>query len=384
MAKPAVDQLAAAAGQLATASTGLMEEGLPWYRDLGAQERAWVGQVAQAGIGAFIDWYRRPASQQQITVDVFGAAPPELARVLSLEQTVALVRTTIAVVESAIDELAVGSEEARAALREGVLRYSREIAFAAAEVYARAAEAQGAWLARIEAIVVDALLRDEMDESITGRLGSLGWQSSTPAVVVAGSAPSASDPSAGDALGLLRRAMQAQRLNVLTGIQGEVLLAVVGGSEDSTRVARLLVPHFGEGPVVHSAVLPSLASVGAGARTVLAGLAAARGWRDAPRPVRVDELLPERVLSGDADAASELIERVYAPLAEDDALLETAAVYLESAGSLEATARALFIHPNTVRHRLRRIAEVTGYSPSDPREAYVLRTALTTGRLADG
>ena len=380
MAKPAVDQLAAAAGQLATASIGLMEEGLPWYRDLGAQERAWVGQVAQAGIGAFIDWYRRPASQQQITVDVFGAAPPELARVLSLEQTVALVRTTIAVVESAVNELDIESEEARAALREGVLRYSREIAFAAAEVYARAAEAQGAWSARVEAIVVDALLRDEMDESITGRLGSLGWQSSAPAVVVAGSAPSASDPSAGDVLGLLRRAMHAQRLNVLTGIQGEVLLAVVGGSDDA-RIARLLVPHFGGGPVVHSAVLPSLASVGAGARTVLAGLAAARGWRDAPRPVRVDELLPERVLSGDADAVRELVERIYQPLAADAALLETTAVYLERAGSLEATARALFIHPNTVRHRLRRITDATGYSPADPRDAYVLRTALTTGRL---
>ena len=46
-----------------------------------------------------------------------------------------------------------------------MLRYSREIAFAAAEVYARAAEARGAWDARLEALVVDALLRGEADDA---------------------------------------------------------------------------------------------------------------------------------------------------------------------------------------------------------------------------
>ena len=50
-------------------------------------------------------------------------------------------------------------------------------------------------------------------------------------------------------------------------------------------------------------------------------------------------------------------------------------------GSIEATARARYIHPNTVRYRLRRIQEVTGYSATDPRDAYVLRLALTLGRL---
>ena len=36
---------------------------------------------------------------------------------------------------------------------------------------------------------------------------------------------------------------------------------------------------------------------------------------------------------------------------------------------------------NTVRYRLKRILDVTGYSPADPRDAYVLRLALTLGRL---
>jgi DNA-binding PucR family transcriptional regulator len=39
------------------------------------------------------------------------------------------------------------------------------------------------------------------------------------------------------------------------------------------------------------------------------------------------------------------------------------------------------VHPNTVRYRLRRIADVTGFSPLEPRDAFALRMALTIGRL---
>mgnify|MGYP002719579930 FL=1 len=38
---------------------------------------------------------------------------------------------------------------------------------------------------------------------------------------------------------------------------------------------------------------------------------------------------------------------------------------------------------NTVRYRLRRVSELTGWDPLVPRDAYVLRTAITVGRLAD-
>ena len=56
-----------------------------------------------------------------------------------------------------------------------MLRYSREIAFAAAEVYAAAAEARGAWDARLESSVVEALVRDEVGDQTLSRAGSLGW-----------------------------------------------------------------------------------------------------------------------------------------------------------------------------------------------------------------
>ena len=106
-------------------------------------------------------------------------------------------------------------------------------------------------------------------------------------------------------------------------------------------------------------------------------------WPDAPRPVAASDLLPERALDGDAEAIASLIDDIYLRLrAEDPTLLETVAAYLERSGSLEGAARELFVHPNTVRYRLRRVADVTGLTPTVPRDAWSLRLALALGRLA--
>ena len=355
-----------------------MEDSLPWYRELGAQERSWVASVAQAGINAFIEWHSAHGSNRALTADVFGAAPRELARVISLEQTVDLVRTTIEVVEAGIDDLA--EEKDRPRLRESILRYSREIAFSAAEVYARAAEARGAWDARLESLVVDALLRDELDESVLGRVNALGWTSSTSLMVLAGAAP-VGHPEA--SLDVLRRAALHHEVELLTGIHGTTLLAIAGGVVDAERTARLLAPHFGPGPVVHGEVMTGFLSLPEQAREIISGLRAVPGWPAAPRIVSADELLPERALLGDASAIERLIAAAYLPLAGDEALLATATSYLEQSPSLEATARTLVVHPNTVRYRLRRISEITGFSPTEPRGAYALRLALTLGRLAN-
>ncbi len=372
----AAAELTRASGTLATEATRRMEATLPWFRGLGPQERSWVALVAQAGISAFIEWCDTDRPSSALTDDVFGAAPRELARVISLEQTVDLVRTTIDVVESAIESLIPDAD--RPDLRLAALRYSREIAFSAAEVYARAAEARGAWDARLESLVVDALLRDEVDGDLVGRIGALGWAAHGSVIVLAGPAP-LGDPET--ALDVLRRAATHHGLDLLTGVHGTTLLAIVGGAEP-VRSARLLAPHFGPGPVVVSSPVTALAHVPRAARSALSGLHAAWGWSDAPRPVFADELLPERALSGDVEAHRALLAHVHRPLLADAALYDTACAYLERTNSLEATARALFIHPNTVRYRLRRIADLTGSSPTDPRGAFTLRVGLVLGRLS--
>ncbi|HBJ73366.1 MAG TPA: PucR family transcriptional regulator [Actinobacteria bacterium] len=352
-----------------------MEAEFPWYRDLGARERSWVGLVAQAGITAFVDWYEHPERVAEITAGVFGAAPRELARVISLEQTVSLVRTTIDVVEEAIESIA--DEQTRIPLREAVLRYSREIAFSAAGVYARAAEARGAWDARVEALVVDAFVRGDLDSTVLSRVSALGWSGQGSVMLIAGSPP-LGEPEL--ALAGLRRAATNHGVDLLTGIHGSTMLAIIGRVSATSRTARVLAAHFGPGPVVTSDELAGLDQVPAAARITMQALQLAHAWTQAPRPVSTHELLPERALAGDADAQKELIDRIFLVLATESNLLQTLACFLEESPSLEATARALFIHPNTVRYRLRRVTELTGLSAQDPRDAYSLRIALTLGR----
>jgi len=368
-------QLVRSTSGLTTAATQRMEAEFPWYRDLGARERSWVGLVAQAGITAFVDWYEHPERVAEITAGVFGAAPRELARVISLEQTVSLVRTTIDVVEEAIESIA--DEQTRIPLREAVLRYSREIAFSAAGVYARAAEARGAWDARVEALVVDAFVRGDLDSTVLSRVSALGWSGQGSVMLIAGSPP-LGEPEL--ALAGLRRAATNHGVDLLTGIHGSTMLAIIGRVSATSRTARVLAAHFGPGPVVTSDELAGLDQVPAAARITMQALQLAHAWTQAPRPVSTHELLPERALAGDADAQKELIDRVFLVLAAESNLLQTLACFLEESPSLEATARTLFIHPNTVRYRLRRVTELTGLSAQDPRDAYSLRIALTLGR----
>jgi DNA-binding PucR family transcriptional regulator len=140
---------------------------------------------------------------------------------------------------------------------------------------------------------------------------------------------------------------------------------------------------FGDGPVVAGPTVASLAEGHRSAADALSGLRAVVAWPEAPRPVRSADLLPERALAGDPEAEWQLIDRVARPLEEaGGALLETVEAYLGSGGVLETCARQLFVHPNTVRYRLRKAADLTGRNAADPRDALVLRVALAVGRLS--
>jgi DNA-binding PucR family transcriptional regulator len=377
----AVRRLEKATGPLANAAIARMEQKFAWYRNMPPENRSWVGLVAQAGIAAFTEWFRHPDQKAAVSADVFGTAPRELTRAVTLQQTVQLVRTTIEVVEDRIHELAEGEQE-EAMLREGLLRYSREIAFATAQVYAQAAELRGAWDARLEALVVDALLRGEADDAVRSRASALGWGAHSDIAVVVGTAPQDDAEAVVDAM---HRAGRHAKLAVLAGVQGDRLIAIVGGVDgDPVTAVRPLAGQFAPGPVVVGPVVADLTLAAGSAHAALSGLHACTAWPDAPRPVAADDLLPERALAADETARTVLVEEIYRPLAEaGSALLETLSVYLEQAASLEAAARILFVHPNTVRYRLRRVTDITGLTPAQARSAFTLQVALVLGRLAE-
>jgi len=369
------------AGELATLAAQRMEENLRWYRDLSAEERSQVGLVAQAGISQFIAWFHQEESHPPSAISIFANAPQELTRSVSLRQTLDLVRTVVDVVESRVEGLAAPGDEQL--LRESVLRFSREIAFAAAEVYAGAAEARGAWDARLEALVVDAVLRGEADDSMQSRASALGWGELADVTFVVGSTPTATG-GAVPAVDDLRRAVRQHGVEALAIVQRSRLIAILGGTREAPRIVEAVADCFGPGPIVLGPTVPHLFAAGRSARAALSGLAAAPAWPDAPRVLESDAVLPERALAGDPPARRILVDRIHRPLAGGGhaPLLQTATAYLESGGSLEATARVLFIHPNTVRYRLGRISDVTGYDLTTPREAWAVRIALALGRLA--
>lgn len=371
-----------AVGTLTTQAIARMEEKLPWFAAMPAENRSWVSLVARAGIAGFVEWLKHPERRQQLTGEVFGLAPRELARAVTLRQTVEMVRLTIDVVEQAAEGLAAPADTSR--IREAVLVYAREVAFAAAQVYAQAAETRGAWDARLEALVVDALLRGDdrdSDDSLRSRAAALGWKSSGPVTVVVGRPPNAEPESVVEAV---RRAARQAGYDVLAGVQGDRLIVVLGGTPDALEAAATLCPLFGSGPVVSGPVVTDLLAASRSARAALIALQAAAAWPTAPRPASASDLLPEASLAGDTNARRQLVEEVYSPLQKaGNGLLETVASYLEHGGSLEATARALYVHPNTVRYRLRRATEVTGYTATDPRERFTLQIALALGRLAE-
>ncbi|WP_214108884.1 PucR family transcriptional regulator [Acrocarpospora catenulata] len=362
-------------GSLGTAAMARMEEQLAWYRALSAEDRSWVGLVAQAGIAAFVEWFGHAGEDRPTpSIEFFGTAPRELKRSVSLQQTVDLVRIVVEVVEAEADELASpGGEEQ---LRHAMLRYTRDVAFAAAQVYAREAEARGSWDARLEALIVDALVRGEVDDGLHSWAAALGW-TSAPVVVFAGFAP---DEDPRTVIDGLRDKGRRSGHDLLAGVQGERLIVIVGGADSIKDAARSVVPRFAAGPIVIGPEVSDLHAAARSARAAIAGLRAAAAWPDAPRPVLAEDLLAERAIDGDEDARAQLVENVFKPLAGTP-LLDTLATYLEQGTSLEATARLLFVHPNTVRYRLRKITELTGYQPTEGRSAFTLQVGLILGRL---
>lgn len=375
-----LDWLKSISGELATTTLNRLDDLLPWYRDMPASRRASVGLVAQAGISSFVAWYKDPNSQPWVAADVFSTAPRELLRSISLQETLQLIRVVVQVVEDRVVE----HDET---LREAVLLYSREIAFSAADVYAKAAEARGLWDARLEALVVDSILSGENEEELASRIAALGWRARGSVAVLIGDSADTVDLEA------MRRLVRRNDADILVGIHGSRLISVLGrvtatGNGELTagfmQLAKDLEPLLGPGAIVLGPEVADISQAHISSKAALAGFAVVAAWPKAPRPIAADDLLAERALAGDMLAKATLIRRIYRPLADQSSeLLETLATYLETGRSLESTARELFVHANTVRYRLKRISEIIGWDATGAREAFILQVAMVLGSMSE-
>jgi DNA-binding PucR family transcriptional regulator len=366
-------------GRLSTEAVNAMQERLPFFAELEASQRASLALVVQTAVVNFVEWMADPGSNINYTARAFELMPQDLTRQIALRHSVDMLRVTMEFFEEVVP-LVARSEEQLTAMTVGILKYSRDLAFSAATAYADAAEARGNWDSRMEANVVDAVVRGDTGPELLSRAAALNWDTTAPATVVVGTPPPGRESQASqDVRDIAARHGRA----ALTDVHGTYLVAIVSGQLTQTeKVYGALLEAFSDGPVVIGPTAPMLTAAYHSASEAISGMNAVTGWRGAPRPVLARELLPERALMGDASAVAALHTDVMRPLADaGPTLTETLDAYLDCGGAIESCARKLFVHPNTVRYRLRRIADFTGRDPTLPRDAYVLRVAATVGHL---
>src|ERR1700757_488566 len=374
-------------GRFATEAVAAMQDRLPFFAELEASQRASVHLVVQTAVVNFVEWMSDPHSNVCHTAEAFEVSPKYRPRRIALRQTVDMVRVTMEFFEEVVPMLA-RSDDQLTALTVGILKYSRDLAFSFASAYADAAEARGSWDSRMEASVVDAVVRGDTGPELLSRAAALNWDTTAPATVMVGTPAPGRDGANGQ--GDSQRASQDVRdiaaqhgRAALTDVHGTWVVAIVSGQLSPTdKVLGDLLNAFSDDPVVIGPTAPMLTAAYHSASEAISGMNAVGGWHGAPRPVLARELLPERALMGDASAIVALHTDVMRPLADaGPTLIETLNGYLDCGGAIEACARKLFVHPNTVRYRLKRITDFTGRDPTQPRDAYVLRVASTVGQL---
>lgn len=94
-----------------------------------------------------------------------------------------------------------------------------------------------------------------------------------------------------------------------------------------------------------------------------------------PGPYLLDDVLLEYQLCRPGPGRQRLV-RVLDSLAQNPELVHTLRVFIESGHNRHQAAADLHIHRNTLNYRLRRIAVLTGYTPTDSSDARLLAAAL--------
>ncbi|MFF6834375.1 MULTISPECIES: helix-turn-helix domain-containing protein [unclassified Streptomyces] len=196
------------------------------------------------------------------------------------------------------------------------------------------------------------------------------------AVAVAQAAAPGEEPLAG-AEAALRRVDAPSAWRLLPDQQLALIALPSGESENAClRILRRSRARVGFSPCFDS--LRDAPRALRFARLALSGLPGT-----GPGVARFDDNPLAMVVAAAPGEAAHLVEVTLRPVldlpaAERSRLLRTLEHWFASGGSADSTARSLFVHPNTVRYRLRRVEELTGRLLSDPRATAQIGAALLT------
>jgi hypothetical protein len=165
---------------------------------------------------------------------------------------------------------------------------------------------------------------------------------------------------------------------VLAMSDGGLVTCLVPDPDGPGRRTQLELALDGRAAALGPTVVPGEAA--RSARRARGALALAAGNPAAPL-TSADEHLGQLLLGADDELAAELADRTLAPLATlkpgaRARLSETLRAWLDHQGRIEETARALHVHPQTVRYRLAQLRDLFGESLDDPEARFELSLAM--------
>jgi PucR C-terminal helix-turn-helix domain/GGDEF-like domain len=196
-----------------------------------------------------------------------------------------------------------------------------------------------------------------------------------------------------DALSVhLSASVPTSAVAVVGGIAYGLLVVVAGarGGEPEERAARL-AEEFCERVGSRLSIVVGVGGVGDDVRGVSESRATAtrvlrvlREGHAARRVARLPDVHAQSLLLELRDLAAARGERPVGPVPRllaydernDSHLAETLGAWLDTLGDVRAAASALYIHPNTLRYRLRRLEEVSGLDLTDPEQRFAAMLQL--------
>jgi len=253
-------------------------------------------------------------------------------------------------------------------LAESIFAFIEELSADSVEGYAEARSHLEGERRRRQRELVLALLRDPpADEAdVRAAAGAVGWRLPASAAAIA---------CAEDDLDRIVRRLPPDALVATLEAEGCVVVPDPDGPGRPTEIDRALERRAAAvGPAV---ALAELGASWALARSALR--AAAAGVL--PAPVRADDVLVDLMLFDAGTLADRLAARRLAPLAAlspkaRQRMVDTALAYVREGGNAAAMARALDLHPQTVRYRLGRLRDLLGDQLEDPDARLELELAL--------
>jgi hypothetical protein len=355
---------------LATIAREVPEYARPLEGSFGAGIRTGVSEALRQ----FVDLIRDPDAGREPGRDVYvGLGRGELRQGRTLDSLQSAYRIGARVawrrISAAARRHSVDPDEL-ALLAEAIFAYIDELSADSVEGYAQAQREREGERQRRRRELLGLMIRDPPapDADIRAAAHAAEWRlPRTAAPVVVAEAD----------LGRLGRRLGTDAL--LASMEGAGC-ALVPGAGTPTRLREMERAAEGMvvalGPAVPRAELPGAWSL---ARAALR--AAEAGAIRTDGPIDADEHLADLVLFEASGLAERLADRLLAPLAEltprsRERMEETALAFVQHGGNAAAMARALHLHPQTIRYRLARLRELFGDRLANPDARFELELAL--------